>query len=70
MEFITLKQALKLYKISMAEFNRFKNDSIHPCRCSECGFISEAEPDAEGYDCEECDGEGTVNAIMIEMGIM
>jgi len=70
MKILSMKKAVKLYGMTEDEILALVHESIHPNRCSECGAISDAEPDASEYDCEECDAEGTVNAIMIELGMM
>ena len=45
-------------------------DSIVPGLCRACGFeISSVEPDAEGYNCPECDKD-TVDSIPVIIGVI
>jgi len=43
-----------------------------PSVCSACGNVNESghEPDAAKYDCEECGAKGTVNSVLILMGVI
>lgn len=37
------------------------NDSVQPAFCNNCGYITDAEPDAE-YPCNDCQG-GVVKSL-------
>lgn len=43
-----------------------------PSVCRKCGAVNESghEPDAVGYDCEECGEAGTVNSVLVLAGMI
>jgi hypothetical protein len=43
-----------------------------PSVCHACGAITESghEPDAQGYDCETCGAQGTVNSVLVIAGLI
>jgi len=45
-------------------------DSVVTARCTECGCEREVEPDAENYDCFECDGTETITSPLVKMGLI
>lgn len=55
---------------TVAEIAELLVESLIPARCSACGEIARVEPDAEGYDCANCCGEGTVTSPLIKLGLV
>jgi hypothetical protein len=45
-------------------------DSVVFARCTECDHLVAVEPDAEDYDCPECDGKGTLTSPLVKLGII
>ncbi|MFA5762390.1 MAG: hypothetical protein WC931_02235 [Bacilli bacterium] len=45
-------------------------DSVVQARCTECDAIHDVEPDAEDYDCTECDAKGTVTSPLRKLGLI
>lgn len=57
-------------ELLMAAAERRAHSLDNPGFCTSCGCEQEGcEPDAQGYECEEC-GESTVSAPEILLGII
>ena len=44
--------------------------SVVPGICTDCGADRRVEPDANGYDCWECEGKGTVDSVLYTLGMV
>ena len=52
------------------EIAEYVRDSVCDGYCSECDeLVSTVEPDAHGYDCPSCDGDGTVASVLVMLGL-
>jgi len=52
------------------EIERMVFDSVVDAKCTECGDLTQVEPDARGYDCHSCGGKGTVTSPLIKLGLI
>ena len=49
---------------------RMMFDGAADAQCSECGAYAHVEPDAEDYDCPNCDAEGSVTSPLRKVGLI
>ncbi len=55
---------------TVAEIVQMAIDSLVPARCAECEAEHHIEPDAEGYDCQECHAPGSVTSPLVKLGFI
>ena len=55
---------------SYRELERMLFDGAVDAQCSECGAYVHVEPDAEDYDCPNCDATGTVTSPLRKLGLI
>lgn len=51
----------------LRELARALDEGVVRATCSACGAEAVVEPDAEGYGCEACGGEGTVSSPILAL---
>lgn len=52
------------------ELERMLLDGAVDAQCSECGAYLHVEPDAEDYDCPNCDATGSVTSPLRKAGLI
>ena len=55
---------------AVGDIEAFVYDSVVDAVCEACGASHRVEPDASGYQCQECGDEGSVSSPLVKLGLI
>lgn len=55
---------------TVGDIEVFVYDSVVDAVCDGCGAPHRVEPDASGYRCHECGGEGLVSSPLVKLSLI